>query len=494
MPTEPDFYSLLGVSRQASNSEIRRAYRRAAKRLHPDKNVRPGDTELFLEISKAYEVLLDAEKRQAYDKDLKPDTSQVLYRPGYQCRVLRSRTSLMRLDEPQVYYLLIDVIPSGDADNLRPPINICILIDRSTSMRGERLDHVRSATVSILEGLSPHDSASIVAFGDRAELTVSVEEAKDITLARALLSKMQAGGGTEIAEGLAMAMNESRQWLSNKGLNHIILLTDGRTYGDEEVCYKMASEASEEGITINAVGIGSDWSDKFLDELARRTGGNVAILDSPHAARDLLERLLASLTDTLASHVRLKGTLNPAVDLREAFRLTPDPMPLRDSFPINLGSLPSRKELRVLLDLIIHPLGRRKAIQLGSWEIDAEFLGNVVQPSPLTLEPSAEVTDTPDLDPPPHEILAAIDALTLYRLQEKVRNDVELGRTRSAASRLQSLATRLLESGERHLARTAQEEAERLIRTSRMSPAAEKALKYGTRALLLPPPASGNHD
>ncbi|MGH2606571.1 MAG: DnaJ domain-containing protein, partial [Anaerolineales bacterium] len=49
MPGKADYYSLLGVPRNASPDQLRRAYREAALRLHPDKNVRPGDTELFLD-------------------------------------------------------------------------------------------------------------------------------------------------------------------------------------------------------------------------------------------------------------------------------------------------------------------------------------------------------------------------------------------------------------------------------------------------------------
>ena len=67
--TKRDYYEVLGVSREADEGTVKKAYRKAALKYHPDKN--PGDTtaeEKFKEASEAYEVLSDGEKRQIYDR------------------------------------------------------------------------------------------------------------------------------------------------------------------------------------------------------------------------------------------------------------------------------------------------------------------------------------------------------------------------------------------------------------------------------------------
>ncbi|MDQ3426674.1 MAG: DnaJ domain-containing protein, partial [Gemmatimonadota bacterium] len=63
-----DFYVLLGVSRDASETDIKKAYRKLAMEHHPDRNSAPEAEARFKEITEAYEVLRDPQKRGAYDR------------------------------------------------------------------------------------------------------------------------------------------------------------------------------------------------------------------------------------------------------------------------------------------------------------------------------------------------------------------------------------------------------------------------------------------
>ena len=68
MATKRDYYEVLGVSKDATQEEIKKAYRTLAKKYHPDVSTDPNATEKFAEIQGAYDCLSDPEKRSNYDR------------------------------------------------------------------------------------------------------------------------------------------------------------------------------------------------------------------------------------------------------------------------------------------------------------------------------------------------------------------------------------------------------------------------------------------
>src|SRR3972149_4164065 len=109
---QQDYYALLGIMRNASQEEIKRAYFEAAQKLHPDKNTAAGETEIFLDVQRAYEILSNPKRRAPYDATLPPEEKPIL---PYEHRILYSRPNLVRLDEPQMLYIILEIEEIGRA-------------------------------------------------------------------------------------------------------------------------------------------------------------------------------------------------------------------------------------------------------------------------------------------------------------------------------------------------------------------------------------------
>lgn len=484
-----DYYAILGVSPEAHGEDIKAAYRRAARRLHPDVNANPGAAVQFRDIAEAYDVLGNETSRYDYDVALERDG---LPYPYYILRVTPSKRVLKPLDEPQVIYMLLEIIPDARFASDRSsdaPLNLALVIDRSTSMKGPRLERVKQAAHRIIDNLSEKDVLSVVSFSDRAEIVFKATNVVEKSTLKAMVSTMQANGGTEIFQGLRTAVNELRRSLNPRYVNHLILLTDGQTYGDEEHCLSLADEVQEEGIGISAIGIGQEWNDEFLDDLASRTGGTSDYINSPSAVVRFLNDHVRSLGASFAERLQLSVAPDSDVTLEYAFKLTPNPQPLPiDTQVIPLGSMENTRPITVILQLQMPAMPEdefRSALRL---DVTGDILHDGCRGYKVVSDFSVEVSEKATQSPPPLAILDALGKLTLYRMQEKAQVAISEGRVHEATRRLENLATRLLENGQENLAHAAMAEARRVARTAMLSEEGQKTLKYGTRALLLPPP------
>jgi Ca-activated chloride channel family protein len=486
--TTGDLYSLLGVSASASADDIKAAYRTAARRFHPDVNPHPNATEEFKLIADAYAILSDAGQRAAYDNAL----AQTGTGPLLSVRALFSRETLPQISEPQVLYVLAEIQPSMPNVELpTSPVNLCIVIDRSTSMQGTRLDQVKASVLHVIENLREADTCSVVAFSDKAEVVVPAQRgALEKTLAQAKVSTIHAGGGTEILQGLLVGLTELHQQLSPSAVNHLILLTDGHTYGDEDECLLLAGLAATDGISISGLGIGEEWNDRFLDELTGATGGIATYVSSPQQVKTIILDRMRGLNAAYAERLTMQVTLDLEVKLTSAFKVSPEagPVPVDDG-PLRLGSMPKEQPVTLLLKFVLPPLseGKRPIARLSIYG-DVVSLGRRGERTVVDiLLPVAK--ELPAGAKPPTAILDALSKLSQYRLQERASQEAAEGDIASATRRLSTLGTRLLATGQTDLAKVALAEARRLEKTRALSEDAKKHLKYGTRALLLAPPS-----
>ena len=394
---------------------------------------------------------------------------------------------MKRLDEPQLLYVLLKIQPTqGVSVRSDAPLNLCLVVDRSKSMQGVRLQHVKSAARRIIDASRPEDIISIVVFSDEAEVIVPAQHPRDPQGIKALISTIRADGATEMLAGLKAGISQIERNLDPRYVNHLILITDGRTYGDEDKCLELASAAHMNGISISGIGIGEDWNDRFLDELASRTGGSSAYISTSEAISRFLNERVRTLAAAYAERSRLVVAPSIQAELVSLTRMSPNPMPLpADEQPVPLGTVDGAGTTSVVLQFQIHT----KEAELGEFfvgrvEVSGQVLGTGRMVDQAVLDLAIQVTDRQIEEDPPPGLLDALNRLMLYRLQERAREAVEKGDPEEATRRLEYLATRLFESGEEDLGQAALLEARRVAHTQRLSDEGAKRLKYGTRALL----------
>jgi len=397
-----------------------------------------------------------------------------------------SRASLLAIEEPQVLYTLVTIRPGKEPERPpAPPLNLCIALDRSTSMAGERLDTARTSVAEILRRLRPQDHLSLVSFSDRAEILVGAGSQESPARVEGRLNQIQTSGGTEIFQGLQAAMAQIHAGRSPGAIDHIILITDGQTYGDEENCRQLAEEAAQEGTEITAVGIGGEWNDVFLDHLASRTGGEAVFIDQVGTLAHFMREKFHGLGQVYSDHLTLEITTNPGVILQAAFRISPSPTPLPTQTCLHLGTLYQGSALSLLLEFLFSPLGAVPFFEVGSLTFEARLIPeNKELQSVVTL--GFPVSEEALPAPISATLLAAVRSVTLCQLQEKAVSEAMAGHVERATRKLNRLAATLLELGQSSVANTVIGEAEQLSQEHHLTESGQKRMKYATRSLMEP--------
>ncbi|WP_420640731.1 VWA domain-containing protein [Candidatus Leptofilum sp.] len=478
MDKEFEYYAILGVTSQATLEEIQTAF--AALRLKIPKEKRnKAKNPAYARLANAYEVLSDPARRATYDSLLAETKSLEMVN----LQVTASRDRIKVSDAEQVVYLLLDILPPTQ-ETKQLPLNLSLVLDKSTSMQGSRLSHVKTAVELIVNKMAPVDTLSIVSFSDRAEVVVPAGKVENPTAVVGQLRGVQASGGTEIYQGLQAGVKELQKVDLAKHTNYLILLTDGHTYGDAAQCLELAQRTAKENIGISAFGLGTEWNDQFLDALVSPSGGQSNFVEQPGDIVQHLQKRIQGLGTIYAKNLQLKAALHRNVSIQYGFKLEPFAQPIAvDEEMLQLGNLEGRSPLAALLELKIAPSPAETRLNLNI-EIIADIPGP--QMHEQTFKDSHRLLVLSDVaqEMPPEKIVEAVRVMNMYRMNEKVWQEVEAGRLDVATTRMHHLSTRLLEAGETELAHQAQQEMEQISRAGTMSLAGRKKLKYGTRALI----------
>lgn len=411
--------------------------------------------------------------------------------PGIQMRSTLSRAMLAESAEQQLIYAMVEAVPHGMPTTMpKLPLNLCLVIDRSSSMRGERLMQVKDAAQRIVDQMGPDDYFSLVTFNDRADIVISTQKVRNKGDLKRLVSGIEASGGTEMANGLALALQEIQKAMVNRGISRMLLLTDGRTYGDEGRCVDVVRRAQGRGIGLTALGIGNEWNEDLLETLAARENSRTQYITSAQEITQVFSDELKRLHSVFAQNVELRIDVRPGAMLRSLDRVRPFIAPVQVTEAKELcwvgkmGDWPGSDAQVFLLEVVVPSLnsGDHPLLRL-SLNYDLPGANLIGQQSESVLRVVVR---------PPEQVTYEVDAtvkhwlerLVAYRLQASAWQHVEDGHIEEATRRLQMAGTRLFEAGEVELARTVQDEATRLLHSGHATAEGRKRIKYGTRGLL----------
>ncbi len=205
----------------------------------------------------------------------------------------------------QLAYALIDTAPSQVMETVQMPLNLSLVLDKSGSMAGQKIADLKTAAKLAIDQLTPDDYVSLVVFDDTASVVFSSQLANDKKALKAAVDRIRDGGGTHISFGMSKGLIELEKQLGQDRASRMILLTDGETFGDEQGCRNLAQKAADSGIPIHAFGLGEDWIEAFVDDLADLSGGTSDYIDRPDMIADAFQRTVETVQAAVVQNATL---------------------------------------------------------------------------------------------------------------------------------------------------------------------------------------------
>ena len=199
----------------------------------------------------------------------------------------------------------------------RPRSNLVFLVDVSGSMNPpERLPLVKSLLKVLTGNLGSGDTVSLVTYSGGTQVVLGPTSGADKAAILAAVDRLEAGGGTAGASGLALAYEQAQKGFIKGGVNRVLLCTDGDFnlgVTDPKQIQAMVEKGRDAGITLSALGFGSDnYNESLMVRIADNGNGNYSYIDTLSEGQKVLgEEMTATLT-TVAKDAKAQIEFNPA--------------------------------------------------------------------------------------------------------------------------------------------------------------------------------------
>ncbi len=241
----------------------------------------------------------------------------------------------------------------------RAPINLCIVLDRSGSMSGDKIAQARKAALEALSRLGSQDVFSLITYDSEVKTLIPAGQLKDLGRARDLIHNIHTGGDTALFGGVSQGASELRKYLEDapKGMVHrMLLLSDGKANvgpASADELGRLGKSLVKEGISVTTIGIGTDYNEDLMTQLAQRSDGNTYFVQESQDLVGIFNEEIGDVLNVVAREVKIiiecPGQVRPLRSIGKEARIRGQQVELK------LNQLYGGQERYLLLELDVPP-------------------------------------------------------------------------------------------------------------------------------------------
>ena len=224
------------------------------------------------------------------------------------CRVELDR-GLLSTDTSQNVIVKVTLeAPNPPSKSERPPINLALVLDRSGSMSGQKLEKAKEAAIEALRRLGPQDLFSLIIYDHTVDTLIPAQSARNAEWIESRIRGIYAGGNTALFGGVSQGAAEIRKHIGSRYVHRIILLSDGLANvgpSTPEDLGRLGAALIKEGISVTTVGVGTDYNEDLMTRLSQNSDGNTYFVESGMDLPRIFTAELGNVLNVVAKQVNV---------------------------------------------------------------------------------------------------------------------------------------------------------------------------------------------
>ena len=222
-------------------------------------------------------------------------------------RTAIDRPLLDQGDGERKVVIKIEVEGNAVAQKKRTPLNLAIVLDRSGSMSGSKLEQAKQAAALLVDELDRDDVLSIVLYESEIQVVRSAARVGDQHREiKRLIERIETGGSTALYGGVEEGSRQLREFLSKERINRVMLLSDGIANvgpSDNREIASLGTRIAREGMSVTTIGLGSDYNETLMTALAEASDANYYYVADVEKLPQVFEKELGELKSIVAREV-----------------------------------------------------------------------------------------------------------------------------------------------------------------------------------------------
>jgi len=234
----------------------------------------------------------------------------------------------------------------------RPPVNVALVLDKSGSMAGSKLAQAKDAAIRALDRLDSNDIVSVTVYDSTVRVVLPATKLSDRQAVVQAIQGITADGGTALFAGVSKGAAEVRKFMNRGQVNRVILLSDGLANvgpSNPSTLGELGASLMKEGIAVSTFGLGLDYNEDLMFQLAYRSDGNHVFVERATELASAFDREFNDVLSVVAQEVAI--TIRCAPGIRPVRLLGIDGEICGQDVVVRLNQLYCEQEKYALLEL-----------------------------------------------------------------------------------------------------------------------------------------------